>query len=87
MYACVTVLNFLNASPTVEWSLQVWSVGCAVVRGKINTYDRRGSKLRSIDYVAQCVGIKQEYHTSSALDAVIECCKKETKEMNQTQFQ
>ena len=65
--------------PTDEWLLQVYIVDCAVVRYKKNTYDTIRNKLRAIDYIAQCVGVKQEYHTSPALDAIIKYCKKRNK--------
>ena len=62
--------------PTNEWLLQAYIVDCAVVKEKTNTYDTIRNKLRAIEYIAQCVGIKHEYHTSPALDAVIKHCKK-----------
>ena len=65
--------------PTDEWLLQVYIVDCAIVREKPNTYDTIRSKLRSVDYVGQCLNVKQEYHKSPALDAVIKYCKKRNK--------
>ena len=65
--------------PTEEWLLQVYIVDCAMVRERINTYDTIRNKLRAIDYIAQCIGIKQEYYTSPALDAIIKYCKKRNK--------
>ena len=62
-----------------EWLLQVYIIDCAVVREKINTYDTIRNKLRAIDHVAQCVGIKQEHLTSPALDVIIKCCNKRNK--------
>ena len=61
---------------TEKWLLQAYIVDCAVVRKKVNTHDTIRNKLRAIDYIAQCVGTKQECHSSPALDAVVECCKK-----------
>ena len=65
--------------PTDEWLLQAYIVDCAVVRQRTNTYDTIRNKLRAVDYIAQCIGVKQEYHTSPALDAVIKHCKKRNK--------
>ena len=62
--------------PTPEWVLQVYIVDCAMIRDPPNTYDTIRGKLRSIDYIGQICGFKQQYSICPGLTAQIKYCKK-----------
>ena len=62
--------------PTPEWVLQVYIVDCAMIRDPPNTYDTIRGKLRSVDYIGQICGFKQQYSICPGLTAQIKYCKK-----------
>ena len=54
-------------------------VDCVRIRKKKNSWDTIRNKLRSIDYVAQLCGVKQEWAKNPGLHALVSYCKRKCK--------
>ena len=65
--------------PTNSFILQLYVVDCAMIRRPTNSWDTIRYKLRSIDYMAQLCGVKQEWATNPALHALVKYCKNKCK--------
>ena len=70
--------------PSKTFVIQLYVVDCAKVRKKRNSWDTIRNKLRSIDYVAQLCGVKQEWAKNPGLHALVSYCKLKCKSTGST---